>query len=127
MGRILAAVVVGFVVWSILWVAAAQVVIGVSPESFDEDQSTTDTGLLILFVVLSAVFSIVAGFVAAKIASSTAMKTAWILGIVLFVVGLVIEIAGWDKAPAWYHIVFLVPLIPCVLIGAKPVAGKRSA
>ena len=127
MGRIVTAVVVGFVLWSILWVAAAQVVMGISPDSFDEDQSTSDTGILLMLVVLSAAFSILSGFATAKIASSTGMKAAWILGIVLFVVGLLFEAAGWDKAPAWYHVVFLVLLIPCVLAGAKPVTGRRSA
>ena len=47
------------------------------------------------------------------------MKAAWTLAIILLAVGLGVEISGWDTTPAWYHIVFLVLIVPSVLLGAR--------
>jgi hypothetical protein len=48
-----------------------------------------------------------------------------VVGIVLLIVGLGVEIAGWGRTPVWYHLVFLALLIPGVLVGAK--LSRRSA
>jgi uncharacterized membrane protein len=63
-------------------------------------------------LVLGALSSVCAGFVVAWITRSrgTAAK---VLGIVLIAMfGL------WDKFPIWYHMIFLVSLLPLTLAGA---------
>jgi hypothetical protein len=127
MGRIVLAVIVGFVLWTILWVAAGQIIAAIAPDAFPEERASDATGLMILFNVLSVVFSIVSGFAVAKIGRAAPMRSAWALAIVLFVVGLVVEITGWGRTPVWYHIVFLILLIPGVMIGAKIGAGTPAA
>ncbi len=118
MFRSIASVVVGFVVWSSLWVAGPLVVIAVAPEQFDDKNVTGNNVILAGFVIMSVVISIISGFITALIGKQSAMKLAWILGIVLLVVGIPIEIIGWDRAPAWYHLTFLALLVPGVLVGA---------
>lgn len=127
MGRIVLAVIVGFVLWTILWVAAGQNIEAIAPDAFPEERASEATGLMILFNVLSVVFSIVSGFAVVKIGRAAPMRSAWALAIVLFVVGIVVEIARWGRTPVWYHIVFLILLIPGVMIGAKIGAGKPAA
>jgi hypothetical protein len=126
MGRITAAVIIGFVLWSVLWLVGGMVVTKVMPESTPAGQRVESAGVLLLFVALSMIISFVSGFTAVKIASSAAMKTAWILAVVLLIVGIGVEISGWHTTPAWYHIVFLVLLAPCVIGGARLGAPKAA-
>ena len=126
MGRLVLAVVVGFVVWSAVWIAAQQILVAVNPTAFEADNAVSSTGILLLFLMVSVVDSLVSGWVTALLARGSAMRAAMILAGVLLLAGLVFEIGGWGLAPAWYHIVFLVLLVPATLAGARlrPAAGS---
>jgi len=127
MGRNIVSVVVGFVLWTALWLSSGMVVTKVMPEAAPvEGQRVESVGALLVFIVLSVVFSVLSGFVAVKIAPAAARKAGWILAVVLFAVGAAVEIAGWATTPAWYHIVFLVLLIPSVVVGARLGAPKHA-
>jgi uncharacterized membrane protein len=120
MGRIIAAVVVGFVLWSAIWLVLGMVVTKVAPEAAPvEGQRLESTGILLLFIAIAVVISALSGFVAVKIAPASANKAGWILAVVLLIFGVIVEVSGWDTTPAWYHVVFLVLLVPCVLGGAR--------
>jgi len=126
MGRIIIAVVVGFVLWTALWLVTGLVITKVVPDAAPvEGQRIESTGILLIFIVISVIISVVSGIAAVKIAPAAAAKTGWILAAVLFAVGLAIEIGGWDTTPAWYHIVFLLLLIPSVVVGARLGAPKQ--
>lgn len=127
MGRLVLAVVVGFVIWSAVWFAAGQVIMSTMPDYFHpETQATSSSGILLLFLLVSVVTSLVAGWATALLARSAANRAASILAGILLAVGLTVEITGWSLAPAWYHIVFLVLLVPVTLAGARlrPAAGR---
>ncbi len=127
MGRIIIAVVVGFVLWTALWLVTGMIITKVAPEAAPvEGQRVDSTGILLIYVVLSVIISIVSGFVAVKVAPSAASKTGWILAVVLFAVGLAVEIGGWDTTAAWYHLVFLILLIPSVIVGVRLGAPKQG-
>jgi hypothetical protein len=128
MGRIIIiSVIVGFVLWTALWLSSGLVVTKVMPEAAPvEGQRVDSVGALLIFIVLSVIFSVLSGFVAVKIAPAAAQKAGWILAVVLFAVGVAVEIAGWATTPVWYHIVFLVLLIPSVVVGARLGAPKQT-
>jgi len=67
-------------------------------------------------LALGAISTLGAGFVAAWL--GTGMRAAAFTGIVL--VGLFIpgHYRIWDKFPVWYHLTFLVSLLPLTLLGA---------
>jgi hypothetical protein len=127
MGRIAIAVVVGFVLWSVLWLVAGFVVTTVSPRAEPvEGQPVESPGILVTYIIISVVISVVSGFVAVKAARGAADTTGWILAVALFIVGLAVELGQWDTMAAWYHIVFLILLIPSVMAGAR-LAARQSA
>lgn len=126
MGRTLSATVCGFMLWAILWTVGGQIIMAVAPGSLTEDWATDSTGVMILLIVVAGLASILAGFAAAKVARDSAMNAAWILAAALTTVALAVEIEGWEKAAAWYHIALLAILTPGVLIGAKAGAGRPS-
>ena len=117
--RIFLGVIVGFVVWSILWVGIDAVLRAVW-SSYDESVKAMNFSSSMLFVplVLSAVVSIISGFVAALIARESS-KSPLILGILLLIVGIFVQISVWDKIPLWYNLAFWILLIPMTVLGGK--------
>jgi hypothetical protein len=68
-------------------------------------------------LVLGAISCLGAGFVAAWI-GRVGMRTATLTGIVLLVLFIPGHYRIWDKFPVWYHLTFLVSLLPLTLLGA---------
>ncbi len=117
--RIFLGVTVGFVVWSILWVGVDTILRAVWT-SYDESVKamTFSSSMLIVPLVLSAVVSIISGFAAALISRENS-KSSLILGILLLIVGIFVQMSVWDKIPLWYHLTFLILLIPMTILGGK--------
>lgn len=124
MGKAIGAVVVGFVVWSVLHFGNMTAVRAVFPDAIAEDGSCFVTVPLAVTLGITFVQSLVAGFVCRTISKQG--KAPLALAITLTLVGIAIEGAGWKLAPAWYHIAFIVMLAPMTLLGAK-LAPKKPA
>jgi hypothetical protein len=73
--------------------------------------------MMICRLVLGLVSSLCAGFVCAAIATGSKMapKVAAVIMLVLF---LPVHYLLWTKFPIWYHLFFLITLVPAMLIGA---------
>ncbi len=119
MGRIILGVVVGFIVWSILWVGSSSIMMAVSAD-YAKTMETMEwgTGNLIFALVRSFICSIVSGFVAVLIAKEFS-KTTLGLGVFLLLFGIAVQASIWNKMPVWYHLVFLIMLIPLTILGGK--------
>ena len=78
-------------------------------------------------LVLGAISSLGAGFVAAWIGNGR-MRAATLTGIVLLGLFIPGHYRIWDKFPVWYHLTFLVSLLPLTLLGAtlNHKAGRKS-
>lgn len=68
-------------------------------------------------LVLGAISTLGAGFVAAWI-DNIRMRSATVTGIVLLCLFVPGHYMIWDKFPVWYHLTFLVSLLPLTLLGA---------
>ena len=68
-------------------------------------------------LVMAIVTSLVAGAVTGWISPSSRWAP-WAVGIVVFAMFLPVHIAIWSKFSAWYHLTFLLTIIPSVLVGA---------
>jgi len=68
-------------------------------------------------LLLGAISSLGAGFVAAWIGKSW-MGSATLTGIALLCLFIPGHYRIWDKFPVWYHLTFLVSLLPLTLLGA---------
>jgi len=116
--RSVASVLGGFSVWTVLWLGSNAVVAAAVPSAISDDGSVHGTGVLLLMFALSVVFSVIAGYVLGLIARGSSMKCAWALGIIQLTVGVFVQAQYWDKMPLWYHLSFLIMLLPAILIGA---------
>ena len=68
-------------------------------------------------LVLGAISSLGAGFVATWI-GKVRMRAAMLTGVVLLALFIPGHYRIWDKFPVWYHLTFLVSLLPLTLLGA---------
>ena len=117
--RAIGAIVAGFVVWTVLFLGSNALLTLITPDSFNPDGSTDSAALLALVLVLSVVSSIVSGWVTARIARAQAFGSSVTLGILLLVVGIGVQMQSWEVMPLWYHLLFLVALLPAVLVGYR--------
>lgn len=126
MGRTIGAVVLGVVLWGVLWNggnaglgAAGVITIG---------EPITGVGILLGLIAYSAVLSVVAGYVAAAVKGGPdAMTAVKILAGVNLAIGILVEVMYWDLMPAWYHIVFLGLVVPMTMVGGAMKAGGGTA
>lgn len=128
--RIILGAVAGFIVWMVLWGGSDTILKAVSPDwwgknlkqmedmLYTKQPFKTDSTILILSLIRSIICSIIAGYVAALVAKENT-KSTLILGILLLAVGIFIQWIYWDVAPLWYHLPFLILLIPMTILGGK--------
>mgnify|MGYP003393660746 CR=1 FL=1 len=131
MVRIILAVIVGFLVWTILWLGSEEVLSMIFPDWFGAHQIAfkkasfnntpfwvEDTSILIWNVVRGAVVTIISGYVAALIAGEHKTSTR-VLGVCLLLFGLFIVFVTWAMIPIWYHALFSLMLIPLTILGGR--------
>ena len=137
MVRIILGVIVGFIVWSILWVGSDAIFSVISPDwgktSADfraavENKTpyALSSAVLITLLIKSFIISIISGFGTALIAGENT-KSTLVLGILLLLFGIFIQAVYWHYMPLWYHIPFLVLLIPMTILGGKLKKQTRLA
>jgi peptidoglycan/LPS O-acetylase OafA/YrhL len=123
-------VVAGFIVTALASVAtdALMRTTGIFPSA---PQSMSDS-LFALAAAYRAVFTVAGGYVTARLAPDRPMRHAWILagiGLVAGLAGVVAyyNIGGGRLGPAWYAISIPVEAIPCVWLGGRLAAARRSS
>jgi len=114
--RIILGIVAGIVAWVSLVIVGGLIIRATWPEYVAVAEAMTFT-LPMLITRLS--LSTVALLIAAGVATLTARKSVapLILGIVFLVFFIPNHIYLWDKFPVWYHLTFLVTLIPLSVLG----------
>ncbi len=130
--RIIFGVIFGFIVWSIVWVGSETLLASLSPDwlgkhSLDAQTALTsgtplasanDAGIAVINLLRSFVTSFIGGYMAALVAGEYKRST-MALGIILLIVGVMVEYMFWNLAPAWYHIIFVIGLIPMTIFGGR--------
>ncbi len=119
MGRTILAILTGFITWSILWFALNGVLNAGFSEYIQENGAITNTGVLMMILIGSVVISIISGYVTAVIARDEILKHTLIFGVINLAVGIFFQSQAWDLLPLWYHLSFLILLIPAIIYGGK--------
>jgi hypothetical protein len=129
MVRIILGVIAGFIGWSIIWVGSDQVLInlfgwykahqeGFAAAMFNKEPFEASSTVLIMNIVRSVITSFMAGYLTAFIAGENRRSTI-ALGVILLIVGILVEVMTWNYLPIWYHFLFLFLLIPATIAGGK--------
>lgn len=127
--RIILGIIAGFIAWSVLWVGSDAFFSmiwaewGKSSTDFRaavENQTpyTASMAVLLVLLVKSVIISIISGYLTAMIARENFRSTVG-LGILLLIFGVFVQAGHWDYMPLWYHVPFLLLLIPMTVLGGK--------
>lgn len=111
-------VIAGYAAWTVIFLgggAALRSAFGVS--EIDAFVANPSIPLLVLLLLLSFAASFAAGAVTARIAGIGAPVL--VLGGLLLATGIPVQIGSWDLLPVWYHLVFLVMLVPMTVVGGR--------
>ena len=124
-GRAVLAVIAGAVVWAVLWVGGTQAAGAAFPSVLAAGQPVTDSAALLGLIVYSVALSMLAGYVTAAVASIRPMPAVWALAILQLVLGIGFEVSAWSLTPIWYHVVFLLLIVPATVYGGQ-LRARRS-
>ena len=116
--RNLLGVVLGYSLWSGMWLGGNALFFAAAAESLAAEQGLTGTGTLLEVLGLSIVCSLAAGFLTAKVAVAKTTAVS-IMAFLLLVTGILVQQSVWDLMPLWYHLLFLVLLLPMTRVGAR--------
>ena len=128
--RIILGVIAGFIVWSIVWIGMDALLAAISPDWFGRiftdfqnavsrnEPFMPPDSVSVYLIFQSVLCSLIAGLTAALIAKEN-RKSTIALGVLLLITGVFVEAAHWNYFPVWYHIVFLLLLIPATVLGGK--------
>jgi len=121
MGRVILGVVAGVVLFMVVATVAGLVMRASWPAYASVAASMAFTlPMLIARLSIGAVATVAAGLVAAVIArrSTRAALTTGLLLLVLFIPQ---HIRLWPRFPVWYHLTFLVSLLPLTYLGGRSI------
>lgn len=119
MGRSIMAVVAGFVVIAMLAFGADALLRRVTPGSFGPGGEVESVSILLIMMTYVAIFAISGCYLAARLAPSRPMRHALILGVLGLVFNGIASSQMWNTAPAWYHILSLVLVMPYAWVGGR--------
>jgi hypothetical protein len=119
MARKALAVIVGLAVWIAVATVAGVIMRAAWPAYASvADAMTFTLPMMIARLSIGAVATVAAGWVAAIIARRSTLATL-LPGIVLLAGFIPQHITLWEKFPIWYHLTFLLSLIPLAFLGGK--------
>ena len=120
------AVIAGFALWTVLWLAANRALTAAMSDSFNEDGVTDNNVVMIVAILLSVIFSMLAGYTTATVAKVNEMKPVVVLAVIQVVIGTIKEISYWNVIPIWYHVILLVLLAPSIIIGGRLALRRKQ-
>ena len=126
MVRAVLGVIAGYAVWTVIWLGVGLTVFAASAKAAGEGQAVSDAGVLAGYLVLSVACSLAAGLVAGLVGGRKGWGAAIVTAVLLLLTGIGVQAGAWELMPVWYHLSFLVLLVPVTLVGAKLVC-KRAA
>lgn len=113
------AVLLGFALWTVLWLGGDVLFRSLWPDAYPADfpdTPMTASTPLIATLVLSVICSLAAGFITRKTVGRPS-KAVVALAALLLVVGIAVQASAWSAMPLWYHLPFLILLVPVCLVG----------
>jgi hypothetical protein len=127
MGRTIAAVLAGLAAWAVV-VTILNLGLRAAIPGYHAAEATLQFTMAMKLGRLTeaALTSLVAGAIVGWIDPSKKW-TPWLVGAIVLALFLPVHAKLWTSFPIWYHLAFLVPLVPLVVLGAALVPLRRPA
>jgi Mn2+/Fe2+ NRAMP family transporter len=126
MKRTIFALVAGFVVWGLVaTLINFGLRAGLPGYTLAEPALSFTLGMKAARLILAALASLAAGATAGLIAPSS-RSAPWVLGSIILALFIPVHIQLWARFPVWYHLTFLLTLVPLVWLGAALTRNRSS-
>lgn len=118
MKRSILALVAGLVLWALVATLLNRGLrAGLPGYALAEPTMTFTLGMKVARLLLGVLASLAAGAATGRMAPSRT-GLPWVLGAIILAAFIPVHVQLWAKFPVWYHLVFLVTLLPFVVLGA---------
>ena len=126
MWRTVAAIVAGLVAWAVV-VTILNFGLRAAIPGYHAAEATLQFTMAMKIGRLTeaALTSLAAGAVVALIAPAKKWAP-WLVGLIVLAMFLPAHVKLWHSFPVWYHLSFLVPLVPLVALGAALARGGAA-
>ena len=118
MFRIVGAVIAGNFIWTALWLGLNALLRTQGLLPTDPVEPVEQSAGLVALLVGSVVVSAAVGWITTLIAGGRTYTAAMILGVIHLVLGIFFQVQAWHLMPLWYHLPFLLLIVPATLLGA---------
>jgi len=126
MKRSILACLAGLLTWAVVVTVINRVLrLSLSNYTVAEHTLQFTLGMKWARLLMAIVTSLVAGAVTRRISPSSRWAPL-IVGSVVLAMFVPAHIALWSKFPAWYHLTFLLTIIPAVLVGALLTTRRKE-
>jgi len=119
MVRSILAIVIGFVFIGVLAFGTDAALRAAMPDAFGPAGRVDSVPLLLFTQFYVFVYAVAGCYLAARIAGRKPMQHALILGALGLVFNIIGSVKMWDTAPAWYHIVAILLVMPAAWLGGR--------
>ena len=119
-------VVAGYVVWTAIWLGGNATLFSAAAEQSAAGEPVTAIGTLAGVLLLSIVCSLVAGMVAGWLGKQNGAQAVLITGVLLVLTGIGVQASVWSLMPVWYHLSFLLLILPVAMLGARLIKGSSQ-
>jgi len=127
MARKILGVVSGLAVWLIVVTIVGAIMRRSWPAYASVAEAMTFTlPMMVARLSIGAIATVLAGLVTAYIIPRLGLATL-MPGLLLLVGFIPVHINLWDKFPVWYHLTFLLSLVPLTYLGAMVAGAARTA
>lgn len=105
-----------------VWVLVASLInrglrLGMAGYAVAEPTMTFTLGMKVARLILGVLASLAAGAATRAVAPSST-RLPWVVGAIILAAFIPVHIQLWAKFPVWYHLVFLLTIVPLVALGA---------
>lgn len=122
--RAILAVIAAYAIWTAIWLTGNALFFADAAEVVGKGEPYTAPGPLAAVLVLSVVCSLAAGVTASAVGGKKARPAALVTATLLLLTGVGVQAGVWNLMPVWYHLTFLILLVPFTLLGARIVSRK---
>jgi hypothetical protein len=122
MKRTAFAAVIGFVIWTAVWLtgnAGLGLVFSADQESFEAGGTLESVPYLAGALLLAAVSSFTAGYFCSRLGRARRRNALIWMVALLLIVGCAVQASVWNRMPLWYHAAFLLSIAPLCFFGAR--------
>jgi hypothetical protein len=118
MWRTIGSVIVGLCAWALVVTLLNFGLRAVVPGYHAAETSMVFTGTMKAGrLIEAAIASLVAGM-AVRVIAPASRAAPWATGLIILALFVPVHVQLWSKFPLWYHLTFLLSIVPLVLVGA---------